>query len=131
MIDTYEKLLQDLAAGRLPSPVMNTRRLLDWGAWEELDQGQDYQVRRIEVRPGSRLSFEAPQNVRKNWVALSRGFEAVVNGEARQVEPGASLDLPPGAIHEIGNPTNEPIIILELLRGSQAPAMVCEPFKAE
>ncbi len=88
-----------------------------WGAWFVLDQGPGYKVKRIEVLPGHRLSYQTHEYRSEHWLVVSGVATFVIDGADTVAGPGEHVDVGMGAPHRIGNEGQEPVVIIEIQRG--------------
>jgi len=95
--------------------AMTERR--PWGSYTILEERESYQVKRIEVLPERRLSYQRHEKRSEHWVVVEG--EAVVTLEGREVRlsPGGSIDIPRMAAHRILNPGKGPLVFIEVQRG--------------
>ncbi|MGZ4626637.1 MAG: phosphomannose isomerase type II C-terminal cupin domain [Kineosporiaceae bacterium] len=89
-----------------------------WGSWQVLDAGEGYKVKRIDVNPGQRLSYQTHTHRSEHWVVVSGVATCLVDGETRVAHPGQSVDVPMGAAHRITNVHDELLVIIEVQRGA-------------
>ena len=98
------------------SPASSAER--PWGAWHVLDSGDGYKVKRIEVLPGHRLSYQTHAHRSEHWLVVSGTATCVVDDRTVTVRPGEHLDVPSGSAHRIGNDDGtEPLVVIEVQRG--------------
>ncbi|MAE90537.1 MAG: mannose-1-phosphate guanylyltransferase/mannose-6-phosphate isomerase [Pelagibaca sp.] len=89
-----------------------------WGQYDSIGQGAKYQVKRIRVKPGGRLSLQVHQQRAEHWVVVS-GTAKVTNGDKTfLVHENESTFIPIGQRHSLENPTCEDIEIIEVQSGS-------------
>ncbi len=103
------------AAGDDQSPLHDER---PWGSFTVLDRGGNYQVKRIEVRPGKRLSYQRHQHRSEHWFVVSGSPVVTLDGRDRTLQPGDSVDVPVGTCHRISNLGAEPVVFIEVQHGS-------------
>ena len=89
-----------------------------WGAWFVLDEGPGYKVKRIEVQPGHRLSYQTHAHRSEHWLVVSGVATFVIDGEVTTAGPGEHVDVDLGAAHRIGNDGEETVIIIETQKGA-------------
>lgn len=89
-----------------------------WGSWFIIDEGEGYQVKRIEVLPGQRLSYQTHELRSEHWYIVSGTATCVLEDETVVVPAGGSLQIPVGAAHRLSNLTDEPLVLIEVQRGS-------------
>ena len=59
-----------------------------WGTWQVLDSGDGWKVKRIEVRPGHRLSYQTHEFRAEHWVVVSGTATCIIDGQHRRRRPG-------------------------------------------
>jgi glucokinase len=90
-----------------------------WGKWVLLDEGPTYKVKRLEVKPGQRLSLQKHKHRAEHWVAVQEGIaEITLNGEQKTLSPNEYTFIPQEGIHRITNPGTKPVVIIEIQYGS-------------
>ena len=89
-----------------------------WGSYELLVSGDGFQVKRIVVKPGERLSLQMHQHRAEHWVVV-RGTAEVVNGDETMIlTEDQSTYIPIGAKHRLSNPTQDPLELIEVQSGN-------------
>ena len=89
-----------------------------WGRWQVLDVGQGYKVKRIEVEPHQRLSYQTHEFRSEHWVVVSGVATCVIDGKTVLAQAGHSVDVAMGAAHRIINDHEELLVIIEVQRGA-------------
>ncbi len=89
-----------------------------WGKYDCVDQGEGYQVKRITVNPGAKLSVQKHMYRSEHWVVVS-GKARVLNGDQTYIlSENESTYIPIGAIHSLENPSDIPLEIIEVQSGT-------------
>ena len=88
-----------------------------WGSFTVLDEGAGYKVKRLEVKPHMRLSYQRHARRAEHWFVVSGVALATLDGRNIRVETGEALDIPVGGAHRIENPGDELLILVEVQRG--------------
>lgn len=88
-----------------------------WGSYTVLDQGQGYQVKRIEVLPGKRLSYQKHARRSEHWVIVQGQALVTLDGQDSTLAQGQAVDVATGAAHRIANPGSGPLTFIEVQRG--------------
>jgi mannose-1-phosphate guanylyltransferase/mannose-6-phosphate isomerase len=89
-----------------------------WGTYTVLEEGANFKIKRIEVKPGASLSLQAHQHRSEHWVVVS-GTASVVNGERElAVATNESTFIPAGNKHRLANHTDAPLVMIEVQSGS-------------
>jgi len=83
-----------------------------------MDQGPRFQVKRILVKPGARLSLQMHHHRAEHWVVVS-GTAEVTNGDSvTMLSENQSTYIPLGQTHRLANPGKLPLEIIEVQSGS-------------
>ncbi|MBI4936637.1 MAG: mannose-1-phosphate guanylyltransferase/mannose-6-phosphate isomerase [Nitrosomonadales bacterium] len=89
-----------------------------WGYYEGIDAGDNFQAKRIMVKPGSKLSLQMHHQRAEHWVVVS-GKARVTRGEDLLVlYPNQSTYIPLGVKHRLENIGDEPLYLIEVQSGS-------------
>jgi mannose-6-phosphate isomerase len=89
-----------------------------WGTFTVLDEGENYKVKRIEILPGKRLSYQKHAQRAEHWFVVQGSAKVTLNNREIEVVAGGAIDIPVGSAHRIENPGDEPLIFVEVQRGS-------------
>ncbi len=89
-----------------------------WGSFTVLDEGENYKVKRIEVLPGKRLSYQRHSRRSEHWFIVRGTAKVTLNGNEILVKSGGSVDIPVGTKHRVENPvTAELLVFIETQTG--------------
>lgn len=88
-----------------------------WGAWHVLDVGRGYKVKRIEVRPGARLSYQTHAHRSEHWTVVQGTATCTLDGDTVELEAGGSVRVAIGTPHRIANLHSEDLVVIEVQRG--------------
>ncbi|MCH1867531.1 phosphomannose isomerase type II C-terminal cupin domain [Nocardioides sp. CFH 31398] len=89
-----------------------------WGSWCVVDAGPGYQVKRLLVLPGRRLSYQTHEHRSEHWVVIHGRATCTLDGEVRHAGPGESVDVPQGAAHRLANGEDVDLVVVEVQRGA-------------
>ena len=89
-----------------------------WGNFTVLDEAKNYKVKRIEVLPEQRLSYQKHTQRAEHWMVVAGIAKVTLNGREVTVPTGGVVDVPAGAAHRIENIGAEKLIFIEIQRGS-------------
>ena len=98
---------------------VNTHRKVHrpWGWYDSIESGEYFQVKKLHVNPGAKLSLQMHYKRAEHWVVVS-GIATVTNGEqAFSLNIGESTYIPLGVTHALENQTNDPLEIIEVQSG--------------
>jgi mannose-1-phosphate guanylyltransferase len=88
-----------------------------WGAYTVLEDRSGFKIKRIEVKPGGRLSLQMHHHRSEHWIVVS-GAARVVNGEEQSVlHSNESAYIPAGCRHRLENPGDMNLVMIEVQLG--------------
>jgi len=88
-----------------------------WGSWHVVDTGPGFVVKRIEVKPGQRLSLQYHEHRAEIWTVVSGVGIAEIDAERRNIQSGDVVKIPELARHRLQNAGHEPLVIIEVQQG--------------
>jgi mannose-6-phosphate isomerase len=88
-----------------------------WGSFTVLDEGVGYKVKRIEVLPGKRLSYQKHRYRAEHWMTVQGTAKVTLDDVDHIIERGEKIDIPLGAAHRVANPGEEKLIFIEVQQG--------------
>jgi mannose-1-phosphate guanylyltransferase/mannose-6-phosphate isomerase len=89
-----------------------------WGWYDSIEVGLHFQVKRLHVNPGAKLSLQMHHKRAEHWVVVS-GTATAINGEdVLTLTEGDSTYIPIGTTHGLENKTNEQLEIIEVQSGT-------------
>lgn len=88
-----------------------------WGCYTVLDDSVSHKVKRIEVRPGRRLSYQRHQHRAEHWFVVRGSAEVTLDDEVRDVSAGEAIDIPRRSAHRIANTGSEELVFIEVQHG--------------
>lgn len=89
-----------------------------WGTFTVLDEGKDFKVKRIEVLPGKRLSYQKHSQRAEHWVVVQGTAKVTMDDREIIVQTGEAIDIGVGAAHRVENSDKELLVFIEVQRGS-------------
>ena len=89
-----------------------------WGTFTVLDEGDTFKVKRIEVLPGKRLSYQKHAQRAEHWVVVEGTAKVTLDDRDITVRAGEAIDIPIGSAHRVENPGDELLVFIEVQRGS-------------
>lgn len=113
-----KKLVEQLKAKGRKEATEHRRAYRPWGHYEGLILGQRFQVKKIQVRPGAKLSLQKHFHRAEHWVVVSG--TAIVRRDAEEImlRENESVYLPLGCVHRMENPGMIPLVLIEVQVGS-------------
>lgn len=89
-----------------------------WGTFTVLDEGESFKVKRIEVLPGKRLSYQKHAQRAEHWIVVKGTAKVTLDDDDVILAPGQSIDIAVDVAHRVENPGNEALVFIEVQRGS-------------
>ena len=111
-------LVDRLKAEGHPEATRHRRMYRPWGYFQSIDRGARYQVKRIVVKPGGRLSLQRHHHRAEHWIVVRGAAEVTLNGAMRTVHENESIYLPIGCDHRLANPGKIDLELIEVQTGS-------------
>jgi len=105
------------ASGRCESSV-HRKVYRPWGWYDSIEVGLHFQVKRLHVNPGARLSLQMHHKRAEHWVVVSGTATAINGEEVLTLKEGDSTYIPVGTTHGLENKTNEQLEIIEVQSGT-------------
>ncbi|RCK36044.1 mannose-1-phosphate guanyltransferase [Thalassospira xiamenensis] len=117
-VELVKKAVTDLeVSGR--SEVLEHRRVArPWGAYNSIDHSERFQVKRITVKPGARLSLQKHNHRSEHWVVVKGTALVTKDDEQFILRENESTYIPLGAVHRMENPGKIPLELIEVQSGS-------------
>lgn len=89
-----------------------------WGNYTVIDEGDGFKVKRIEVLPEKRLSYQKHKHRAEHWFVVRGTAKVTLNDREILVKTGEAIDIATGDAHRVANPeTSELLIFIETQRG--------------
>ncbi len=113
-----KKIVNQLKADGRDEYLCHRKVYRPWGNYEGIDCGQRYQVKRLTVNPGAKLSLQMHHHRAEHWVVVT-GTARVTRGEDEFIlSENESTYIPLGTNHRLENPGSIPLEIIEVQSGS-------------
>jgi len=89
-----------------------------WGSYDSIGNGDRFQVKRITVKPGAKLSLQMHHHRAEHWIVVS-GTAQITNGDKEYLlTENQSTYIPLGVVHSLANPGKVPLELIEIQSGS-------------
>ena len=88
-----------------------------WGTFTVLDEGDGFKVKRIEVLPGKRLSYQKHAHRAEHWIVVQGTAKVTLDDEEINVPAGEAIDIGVGSAHRVENADAELLVFIEVQRG--------------
>jgi mannose-1-phosphate guanylyltransferase / mannose-6-phosphate isomerase len=113
-----KSIVDHLKASGRSEHQMHPRVYRPWGWYEGIDIGERFQVKRIMVKPGERLSLQMHHHRAEHWVVVSGSAMITVDDVSRLYTENESTYIPIGSTHRLENPGKLPLHLIEVQSGS-------------
>lgn len=117
-VQDVKKIVEQLKAQGRSEPKLHRQVYRPWGHYDSIDAGARYQVKRITVSPGAKLSVQMHHHRAEHWVVVSGTARVTLDGVERLLAENESIYLPVGAVHALENPGKIPLELIEVQVGS-------------
>jgi mannose-1-phosphate guanylyltransferase/mannose-6-phosphate isomerase len=116
--EDVKALVSKLAKAGRREAAEHLRNYRPWGNYEQIDRGGRYQVKRITVQPGGKLSLQSHFHRAEHWVVVSGTARVTLDGQVHLLAENQSIYIPLGAVHRMENPGQIPLELIEVQSGS-------------
>lgn len=116
--EEVKTLVGRLAKAGRPEAVEHLKHFRPWGHYERIDLGRRYQVKRITVLPGQKLSLQSHFHRAEHWVVVSGTARVTIDATVTLLGENQSVYIPLGAVHRLENPGQIPLELIEVQSGS-------------
>ncbi|TWC65904.1 mannose-1-phosphate guanylyltransferase/mannose-6-phosphate isomerase [Herbaspirillum sp. SJZ099] len=117
-VQDVKKIVDALKSSGRSEHLHHKRVFRPWGSYESVAEGERFQVKRIIVKPGEKLSLQMHHHRAEHWVVVS-GTALVTRGEeVKLLSENESIYLPIGVTHRLENPGKLPLHLIEVQSGS-------------
>jgi mannose-1-phosphate guanylyltransferase len=117
-VQDVKKIVDRLKAEGRTEHINHREVYRPWGKYDSIDSGSRYQVKRITVKPGAKLSVQMHHHRAEHWIVVS-GTAKVTNGDKTYlVAENESTYIPIGQVHALENPGKIDLEMIEVQSGS-------------
>ncbi|MCY7273458.1 MAG: phosphomannose isomerase type II C-terminal cupin domain [Phormidesmis sp. CAN_BIN44] len=97
--------------------TLASTELRPWGSFSVLEEATGYKIKRIEVKPGHRLSLQMHHHRSEHWIVVSGTAKVVCGDDDIVLCTNQSTYVPPCTNHRLENPGVIPLILIEVQNG--------------
>ncbi|MGB0210877.1 mannose-1-phosphate guanylyltransferase/mannose-6-phosphate isomerase [Algiphilus sp.] len=113
-----KRLVTTLEAMQRPETQLHPRVLRPWGSYETIAEGPRFQVKRIIVKPGEKLSLQMHHHRAEHWIVVCGTARVTRDTEETLITENQSVYIPLGTRHRLDNPGHVPLELIEVQSGS-------------
>lgn len=114
---SVKQIVAQLDRLKRPEAALHRRVYRPWGWYEGVDEGSRFQVKRLMVNPGQRLSLQMHHHRAEHWVVVSGTAKVTRGDETMLVAENQSTFIPLGTKHRLENPGQIPLHLIEVQSG--------------
>ena len=116
--DAVKDLVGQMKAGKRPEVEDHLLMYRPWGSYQRIDIGARFQVKRITVKPGHRLSLQKHFHRAEHWVVVRGTAEVTIDDKVILRHENEAAYLPIGSVHRLANPGKIDLEMIEVQVGS-------------
>jgi mannose-1-phosphate guanylyltransferase/mannose-6-phosphate isomerase len=113
-----KKIVDQLKKSKRTEHETHRKVFRPWGAYDSIDSGKNFQVKRITVKPGEKLSLQLHHKRSEHWVVVSGTAKIRIGDETKTLNENESIYIPIGTMHSLENPGKLPLELIEVQTGS-------------
>lgn len=117
-VQNVKAIVEQLKQQNRGEALLHRRVNRPWGAYEGIDVGDRFQVKRITVNPGANLSLQKHHHRAEHWVVVKGTAKVTCGDDIRLLTENQSTYIPLGEVHRLENPGQIPLEIIEVQSGS-------------
>ena len=117
-IDSLKEIVKKLDNQDFKEIKMNRKIHRPWGHYVSLIEDKTWQVKRIEIKPKESLSLQMHKYRAEHWVVVDGSAKVEIDKKIFFLHKNESTYVPLGATHRLSNPSEEPLIIIEVQSGT-------------
>ncbi len=116
-VQDIKTIVQQLKDQGRAEPVSHSRVYRPWGDYETIDTAARYQVKRITVKPGAKLSLQKHYHRAEHWTVVSGSALVTCGDTVTLLKEDESAYIPVGTLHRLENPGKIPLELIEVQSG--------------
>jgi mannose-1-phosphate guanylyltransferase/mannose-6-phosphate isomerase len=112
------EIVKELVRRSATEHILHVTVQRPWGSYTVVEEGHGFKMKRIEVRPGGRLSMQRHRHRSEHWVVVAGEATVTCDEQLKTLRPNESTYIPAGIRHRLENLTTAPVEIIEVQVGS-------------
>ena len=117
-VNEVKQIVAQLKANQRTEHQIHREVYRPWGKYDSVDAGGRYQVKRITVLPGAKLSVQMHHHRAEHWIVVSGTARVTLDGQQHLLTENQSIYLPLGSVHALENPGKIALELIEVQVGS-------------
>jgi len=116
-VQQVKDVVSQLKVGGRSQAALHREVHRPWGSYDSVDVGSRFQVKRIKVKPGARLSLQSHTQRAEHWIVVSGTARVTRDDEVFDLQADQSTYIPLGAKHRLENPGTQVLELIEVQSG--------------
>ena len=116
-VQQVKDVVARLKADQRSHAVLHREVHRPWGSYDSIDQDDGFQVKRIKVKPGGRLSLQSHARRAEHWIVVRGTARVTRDNDVFELHANQSTYIPLGAKHRLENPGEEVLELIEVQSG--------------
>jgi len=117
-VQHVKAIANQLKALQRPEANLHREVYRPWGKYDSVDNGERFQVKRITVNPGAKLSVQMHHHRAEHWIVVSGTAKVTLDDNTILLTENQSTYIPVGTVHALENPGKLPLEMIEVQSGS-------------
>jgi len=117
-VQDVKHIVNELKANERSEASLHREVYRPWGKYDSVDNGERFQVKRITVKPGAKLSVQMHHHRAEHWIIVSGTAKVTIDEKTVLLSENQSTYIPIGAVHALENPGKLPLEMIEVQSGS-------------
>ncbi len=117
-VQEVKTIVEQLKLSNRPETSFHRKVYRPWGNYDSIDMGERFQVKRITVNPGAKLSVQMHHHRAEHWIIVSGTAKVTIDETTTLMSENQSAYIPIGAVHALENPGKVPLEMIEVQSGS-------------
>lgn len=117
-VQEVKKVVEQLKSQQRPEVYLHREVYRPWGKYDSVDTGERFQVKRITVNPGAKLSVQMHHHRAEHWIIVSGTAKVTLDEKTFLLSENQSTYIPIGVVHALENPGKLPLEMIEVQSGS-------------
>jgi len=117
-VQNVKEIVNELKAKQRSESTIHREVYRPWGKYDSVDNGERFQVKRITVNPGAKLSVQMHHHRAEHWIIVSGTAKITLDEKTFLLSENQSTYIPIGVVHALENPGKLPLEMIEVQSGS-------------
>jgi len=117
-VQNVKSIVNELKSANRPEFQLHREVYRPWGRYDSVDNGSRYQVKRITVKPGEKLSVQMHHHRAEHWIVVSGTASVTIDDKTQLLTENQSVYIPVGSVHALENPGKIPLELIEVQSGA-------------